>query len=125
MHSQLLHSFQQPFSVRVILTGSLSKLTLEFANFTGVVGSEFAMLSVSAEPEHTRIHLETERLQEKQLNSSTNLVDVSRALLRIVAHLGKTQYTDIKSTEVVVRQAEVYHHSDLSDPASEDRTTQG
>ena len=71
------------------------------------------------------MHLETESLQEKQLNNGTNLVDVSRALLRIVAHLGKTQYTDDKSTEVVVQQAEVYHHSDLSDPASEDRTTQG
>lgn len=125
MHSQLLHPFQQPFSARAILTGSLSKLTLEFANFTGVAGGDFAMLSVSSEPEHTRMHLETESLQEKQLNSGTNLVDVSRALLRIVAHLGKTQYTDIKSTEVVVQQAEVLEHSDLSDPASDVSTTQG
>lgn len=63
--------------------------------------------------------------QEKQLNNGTNLVDVSRALLRIVAHLGKTQYTDIKSTKVVMQQAEVLEHSDLSDPASDVSTTQG
>lgn len=69
--------------------------------------------------------METESLQEKQLNNGTKLVDVSRALLRIVAHLGKTQYTDAKSTEVVLQQAEVLEHSDLSDPASDPSTSQG
>lgn len=83
------------------------------------------MLSLRVKPEHTRVHLETDTLQEKQLNNSTNLVDVSRALLRIVAHLGKTQYTDPKSTEIVVQQAEVRQHSDLSDPASDVSTSQG
>lgn len=71
------------------------------------------------------MHLETDSRKEKQLNSGTNLVDVSRALLRIVAHLDKTQYTDRKSTEVVVQQAEVLEHSDLSDPASDVGTSQG
>jgi hypothetical protein len=71
------------------------------------------------------MQLETEGLQEQQLNNGTNLVDVSRALLRIVAHLGKTQYTDAKSTEVVLQQAEVCQHSDLSDPASDTSTSQG
>jgi hypothetical protein len=69
--------------------------------------------------------LKSESLQEKQLNNSTNLVDVSRTLLRIVAHLGKTQYTDDESTEIVLQQAEVRQHSDLSDPASDVGTTQG
>ncbi|NJO83134.1 MAG: hypothetical protein HC828_10150 [Blastochloris sp.] len=125
MHSQLLPSFQPPFSVRVILTGTLSKLTLEFANFTGVAGSEFAMLSVAVKPEHTRMHLETERLQEKQLNSGTNLVDVSRALLRIVAHLSETQYSETTSTELSEQQAEVVRHTDLPNPASDVDTSQG
>jgi hypothetical protein len=53
MHSQLLHLFQQRFSGRVILTGSLLKLTLDFANFTGVAGSDFAMLSAASK---TRVY---------------------------------------------------------------------
>jgi hypothetical protein len=110
---------------RVILTGTLSKLTPRFANFTGVAERNFDMLVVRVKPEHTRTHLETETLQEKQPNTGTNLVDVSRVLLRIVAHLDKTQYTDRKSTEVVVQQADVLEHADLSDPASDESTSQG
>jgi len=125
MHSQHLHPFPHRFSVRVILTGSLSKLTLEFANFTGVTGSEFAMLSVSSEPEHTRMHLKTERIQEKQLNTGTNVLDVSRTLLRIVAHLRETQYSEATSTELSEQQAEVRKHNDLPDPASGHNTSQG
>jgi hypothetical protein len=70
------------------------------------------------------MHLEQANLQEKQLNNGTNLVDVSRTLLRIVARLSKNEYTENSSTKQG-RQAEVYHHPDLSDPASEVSTSQG
>ena len=82
------------------------------------------MLSAAVKPEHTRMHLESESLQEKQLNNGTNLLDVSRTLLRIVARLSKNEYTESSSTKNG-RQAEVYHHPDLSDPASEEDTSQG
>jgi hypothetical protein len=125
MHSQQLHPFQRPFSVRVILTGSLSKLTLEFANFTGVAEAEFAMLGVSVDPEHTRMHLEPERLQDKQLNNGTNLLDVSRTFLRIVARLPKTEYSEDKSNGHIRRQAAEFQLDDLPDPASASDTSQG
>ena len=51
-----------------------------------------------------------------------NLENVSRTLLRIVAQLPKTEYHFSKLNE---RQDEVLTHNDLSDPASEESTTQG
>jgi len=63
--------------------------------------------------------------RDPQTDEGVNLETISRTLLSIVAHLGKTQYTDPKSTEVVLQQAEVRQHSDLSDPASDDATSQG
>ena len=48
-------------------------------------------LFIRVKPKHKRMHLESDSLQEKQLNNSTNLVDVSRALLRIAARLPKTE----------------------------------
>ena len=125
MHNQLLHSFQHPFSACVILTGTLSKLTLEFANFTGVAGSEFAMLGTAVKPEYTRMHLETERLQDKQLNNGTNLLDVSRTLLRIIARLPKNEYSEDKSNGHIRRQADEDQLDDLPDPASDVTTSQG
>jgi len=83
------------------------------------------MLSVAVKPEYTRMHLETESLQEKQLNNGTNLLDVSRTLLRIVARLPKTEYSEDKSNGHIRRQAEVRQHSDLPDPASDGSTSQG
>ena len=62
---------------------------------------------------------------DPQTDEGVNLETISRTLLSIVAHLGKTQYTDPKSTEVVLQQAEVRQHSDLSDPASDEPTSQG
>lgn len=70
------------------------------------------------------MHLKSEGSQEKQLNNGTNLVDVSRTLLRIVARLPKNEYTENSSTKQG-RQAEVFHHPDLSDPASDEDTSQG
>ena len=125
MHSQLLHPFPQLFSQREILTGSLSKLTLDFANFTGVVRSDFAMLGVAVKPEHTRMHLKSDSLQEKQLNNGTNLLDVSRTLLRIVARLPKTEYSEDKSNGPIRRQADELELGDLPDPASDVGTSQG
>jgi hypothetical protein len=125
MHSQLLHLFQHPFNRRVILTGSLSKLTLDFTNFTQVAGSDLAMLSAAVKPEHTRMHLEPERLQDKQLNNGTNLLDVSRTLLRIVARLPKTEYSEDKSNGPIRRQAAESQLDDLPDPASDVGTSQG
>jgi hypothetical protein len=71
------------------------------------------------------MHLKSDSLQEKQLNNNMNLVDVSRTLLRIVAHLSETQYTEATSTELSEQQAEVVVHNDLPDPASERNSSQG
>lgn len=62
---------------------------------------------------------------EKPEDDGINLVNISKTLLHIVAQLRETQYTGSRSTEIVLRQAEVYHHSDLPDPASDVTTTQG
>lgn len=62
---------------------------------------------------------------EKPEDDGINLVKISKTLLHIVAQLREKQYTGSRSTEIVLRQAEVYHHSDLSDPASDVTTTQG
>jgi hypothetical protein len=71
------------------------------------------------------MHLKSDNLQEKQLNSGTNLVDVSRTLLRIVARLPKNEYSVSKSNGHIRRQVEVLEHPDLPDPASVDTTSQG
>ena len=83
------------------------------------------MLSAVVKPEHTRMHLETERLQDKQLNNGTNLLDVSRTLLRIVARLPKTEYSEDKSNGPIRRQAAESQLDDLPDPASDVTTSQG
>lgn len=70
------------------------------------------------------MHLKSEGSQEKQLNNGMNLVDVSRTLLRIVARLSKNEYTESSSIQNG-RQAEVVVHNDLSDPASDEDTSQG
>jgi hypothetical protein len=69
--------------------------------------------------------LETERLQDKQPNNGTNPLDVSRTLLRIVAGLPKTEYSEDKSNGPIRRQADEHELDDLPDPASEDSTSQG
>ena len=83
------------------------------------------MLWLRVKPEYTRMHLKSDNLREKQLNNGTNLVDVSRTLLRIVAHLQETQYSETTSTELSEQQAEVVVHNDLPDPASEVDSSQG
>lgn len=64
---------------------------------------------LSDEPPHTE-------------NDGINLLSVYRSLLRIVARLDKSEYTEGNS---LLRQTEVYHHSDLADPASDVSTSQG
>lgn len=71
------------------------------------------------------MHLETESLQNKQPNNSTNLLDVSRTLLRIVARLPKTEYSEHKSNGHIRRQADEFPLDDLPDPASATDTSQG
>lgn len=71
------------------------------------------------------MHLKSDSLQEKQLNKGTNLVDVSRTLLRIVAQLPKNEYSVSKSNGHIRRQVEVLEHPDLPDPASDYDTSQG
>ena len=86
----------------------------------------FDMLWLRVKPEYTRMHLKSENnLQEKQLNNGTNLVDVSRTLLRIVARLPKNEYSVSKSNGHIRRQVEVLEHPDLPDPASDYDTSQG
>ncbi|MCI0556027.1 MAG: hypothetical protein L0287_34220 [Anaerolineae bacterium] len=62
---------------------------------------------------------------EKSKDDGINLVNISKTLLHIVAQLRETQYTGSRSTEIVLRQAEVVQHSDLPDPASDSDTSQG
>lgn len=69
--------------------------------------------------------MEQKHAPETQLNNGTNLLDVSRTLLRIVAQLAKNEYSEDKSDEHIRRQAEVVEHSDLPDPASDLSTSQG
>jgi hypothetical protein len=84
------------------------------------------MLLLRVKPEYTRMHLKSENsLQEKQLNKGTNLVDVSRTLLRIVAQLPKNEYIENKSNGHNERQVEEHQLNDLPDPASDCRTSQG
>jgi hypothetical protein len=69
--------------------------------------------------------LKPERLSDEQPhteNDSINLLSVYRSMLRIVARLGESEYTESNS---LLRQTEVYHHPDLADPASDDDTSQG
>jgi len=62
------------------------------------------------------------REQEDQLNNQpgVNLETVYRSLLKIVARLGETPYTD-----TMLRQNAERELDDLADPASEIDTTQG
>ena len=62
---------------------------------------------------------------EKPKDDGINLVNISKTLLHIVAQLREKQYTGSRSTEIVLRQAEVLDHSDLPDPASDSDTSQG
>ena len=55
-------------------------------------------------------------------HNDMNLEHIAPILLRSVAQLSKTEYHFSKLNE---RQDEVRLHNDLSDPASEDNTTQG
>jgi len=70
--------------------------------------------------------LKPERLSDEQPHTNAtdgiNLLSVYRSLLRIVARLGENEYTEGDS---LLRQTEVYHHSDLADPAGADDTSQG
>ena len=86
----------------------------------------FDMLWLRVKPEYTRMHLKSEdSLQEKQPNNGTNLVDVSRTLLRIVARLPKNEYSVSKSNGHIRRQVEERELNDLPDPASAEDTSQG
>ena len=71
------------------------------------------------------MRLKSQNPQEKQLNNGTNLVDVSRTLLRIVARLPKTEYSEDKSNGHFRRQAAEGQLDDLPDPASASDTSQG
>jgi hypothetical protein len=57
---------------------------------------------------------------EKANTEGINLVAAYRALLRAFAHLESSEYTSEND-----QQADVYHHDDLPDPASEVTTSQG
>ncbi len=53
-----------------------------------------------------------------------NLVAASGIILRVIAHFNESLYTEGSSTENE-RQAEVVVHNDLSNPASDENTSQG
>ena len=118
MDSQHLDAFHHQNRRVEIFTG-------QNCNFTGSGVFGFDMLWLRVKPEYTRMHLKPDNLQEKQLNNETNLLDVSRTLLRIVAQLPKNEYSVPKSNGHNERQAEVVVHNDLPNPASAEDTTQG
>jgi len=70
--------------------------------------------------------LKPERLSDEQPHTKEtdgiNLLSVYRSMLRIVARLGESEYTEGNS---LLRQTEVFHHPDLADPASDSDTSQG
>jgi hypothetical protein len=69
--------------------------------------------------------LKPERLRDEQPlteNDGINLLSVYRSMLRIVARLGESEYTEDNS---LLRQTEVVEHSNLADPASDGDTSQG
>ncbi|MEZ4672181.1 MAG: hypothetical protein R3E39_30105 [Anaerolineae bacterium] len=69
--------------------------------------------------------MKPERLSDEQPhteNDGINLLSVYRSMLRIVARLGESEYTESNS---LLRQTEVVEHSNLADPASEKSTVQG
>jgi hypothetical protein len=70
--------------------------------------------------------LKPERLSDEQPhtpeNDGINLLSVYRSILRIVARLEESEYTEGNS---LLRQTEVLEHSDLADPASDVTTSQG
>ena len=69
--------------------------------------------------------MEADSIHNEQQNNEKdgiNWVSVYRTLLRIVAKLEKSEYTDKQLFE---HQTEVYQHSDLANPASETDTPPG
>jgi len=69
--------------------------------------------------------LKPERLSDEQLHTesdSINLLSVYRSMLRIVARLGESEYTESNS---LLRQTEVVEHSNLANPAGAEDTVQG
>lgn len=70
--------------------------------------------------------MKPERLSDEQphINETDgiNLLSVYRSMLRIVARLGESEYTESNS---LLRQTEVVEHSNLADPASDSSTVQG
>jgi hypothetical protein len=63
-------------------------------------------------------------IEQPTAEDSINLVAASGIILRVVADWQQSEYTEISSTENG-RQAEVVVHNDLSNPASDDSTSQG
>jgi len=58
-------------------------------------------------------------------NNDINLEQLSQTLLRIVAHLPKSEYHFSKSNGQNRRQADEHQLTNLSNPASDTDTTQG
>jgi hypothetical protein len=70
--------------------------------------------------------LKPERLSDEQPNiaenGGINLLSLYRSMLRIVARLDESEYTESNS---LLRQTEVVEHSNLANPASDEVTVQG
>ena|GEM_PF-1684019 len=70
--------------------------------------------------------MKPERLSDEQPhtpeNDGINLLSLYRSMLRIVARLDESEYTEGNS---LLRQIEVRKHSNLADPASDEVTLQG
>jgi hypothetical protein len=62
--------------------------------------------------------IETHDVEQRE--EGLDMVGIYRTVLRVIAHLEETDYTEQNS-----RQDEVYHHPDLPDPASSVTNSQG
>ena len=62
---------------------------------------------------------------DDSMQGGINPVHLARTLLRIVAELPESEYSEATSTELSKRQIEVVVHNDLPDPASGHNTPQG
>jgi hypothetical protein len=64
-------------------------------------------------------------MSEQTPPTSINLRQIAQTLLRIVADLPESEYTEVNSTDLSERQAAEQTLTDPSDPASDTNTAQG
>lgn len=67
----------------------------------------------------------TAKDHDDPMSEGINQVHLARTLLKIVAELPESGYSETTSTELSKQQADVVEHNDLPDLACEDKSPQG